>query len=148
MIRMYDRQDDVTSLGPGVRYTVWVQGCHKRCPGCISPQSRDLNGGYEMDVNVLAQEIIDSGRDGLTVSGGEPFLQATALAELIRLIRVQRDIGVIIYTGYTYETLRDSGDSGRTELLECCDLLIDGEYIEQLNDGKSLRGSRHPVFRS
>jgi anaerobic ribonucleoside-triphosphate reductase activating protein len=84
----------------------------------------------------LAEEILrQQDIEGITISGGEPFLQENALASLVEFVKSKRDIGVIIYTGMKYT------DVAKTRLIQCCDLLIDGEYIEELNDGKSLRGS-------
>ena len=140
-LRLHGVRDGVTKLGAGVRYAVWTQGCKKRCRGCMTPESRDMNGGYEISVERLAKDIVRSGREGVTVSGGEPFLQASALADAIELVKKVRDIGVIIYTGYTLGELRRSEDEGVLRLLSLCDLLIDGEYVEELNDGMNLRGS-------
>ena len=92
-----------------------------------------------MDVGALAWEIIPSSVEGITISGGEPFLQAGALAELIRAVKRHRDIGVIVYTGFLYEEL--GTQECANELLELCDLIIDGPYIKELDDGKALRGS-------
>ena len=141
VLRLHGVRDGVTKLGTGVRYAVWTQGCKKRCRGCMTPESRDMNGGYEMSASELARNIISSGREGVTISGGEPFLQARALASAIELVKKERDIGVIIYTGYTLEELRATGDSYVLRLLELCDMLVDGEYIDELNDGMNLRGS-------
>ena len=141
VLRLHGVRDGVTKLGAGVRYAVWTQGCKKRCRGCMTPESRDMNGGYEMSASELARNIISSGREGVTISGGEPFLQARALASAIELVKKERDISVIIYTGYTLEELRATGDSYVLRLLELCDLLVDGEYIDELNDGMNLRGS-------
>ena len=138
-IRVYTKETGVTTLGPGKRFCLWVQGCHQRCPGCIAPKSRDDSGGRLIPVNALAMEIALSGMDGLTISGGEPFLQAEALAEMIDCIHARRDMGIIVYTGYTIEYLRQYAEF-RT-LLDRIDLLIDGPYIQELDDGRSLRGS-------
>lgn len=140
-LQLHNIQDGVTVLGPGGRYGIWVQGCPRRCPGCMTPQSQPREGGSWVEVSQVAQAILDSGRTGLTISGGEPFLQAEALCELIGQVRQQRDIGVILYTGYTLAELRQSADPWVEALLGQCDLLVDGAYIEALNDGKSLRGS-------
>ncbi len=122
-------------LGPGRRFALWVQGCHKSCAGCIAPSLRDPEGGESISVNSLADIIISSGAD-LTISGGEPFLQSEALCTLIDKVRGQRpDTGVICYTGYTYEDIAADPLTGRI------DLLIDGEYIEALDDGRPMRGS-------
>ena len=123
-------------LGPYKRYALWVQGCNKRCKGCISPDAQPLGGGYSVDAKDLAIEILrQSEIEGITISGGEPFLQQEALCELIDLLRAEKNLGVIIYTGMLYSEVKT------TPLAQRCDLIIDGEYIEELNDDKSLRGS-------
>ncbi len=140
-IRLHDEKKNVRVLGPGKRYVIWLQGCKKSCPGCMSVESRALDGGYLENINRLAKRIIGSECQGLTVSGGEPFLQATALSKLIDEMKKYKDIGIIIYTGYTYEELCGMEDAAIRRVLEQTDLLIDGPYIEELNDGKFLRGS-------
>ena len=133
----------VITLGPGLRLALWVQGCFRRCPGCITPDSRPLDGGRQQTVSEIAAAFLrEPGHEGITISGGEPFLQAGALCRLIDLIREQRDCGVIVYTGYTLEELQESGaPEDAAELLRRTDLLIDGPYIRELNDDASLRGS-------
>ena len=138
-LRIHAKEYGVKTLGPGNRFVLWVQGCRQRCPGCISPISWDENAGTDVPVNALAVEIALSGMDGLTISGGEPFLQAEALSDMIDHIRNMRDMGVIVYSGYTIEKLRK--DPISSELLKRIDLLIDGPYIRELDDGLSLRGS-------
>lgn len=140
-IRIHNYQDGVTKLGPGTRFVIWTQGCVRSCKGCMTPVSQDINGGRLIDTEQLAELVLESKREGLTISGGEPFLQAQELCRLIDLIRRKADIGVIIYTGYTYEELANSNDEDRKRLLEMADLLVDGPYIDELNDGKNLRGS-------
>lgn len=135
-LKLYMTSPSTEVLGPHKRYVLWVQGCNKRCKGCISPDSWDINGGYEQDIQELAEEIINTpGIEGITISGGEPFLQQTALYEMISKVREHKDVGVIIYTGMKYSEIEN------TALAHSADLIIDGEYVEELNDNKSLRGS-------
>lgn len=138
-LRIHATEKNVKVLGPGSRFVIWVQGCHRRCPGCMSPETWALNGGEIISTQLLSKEILQSGCNGITISGGEPFLQAKALAELIHLVRKCRDIGVIVYTGNVIDDLKESSDARL--LLEVSDLLIDGAYIEEQRDGKNLRGS-------
>lgn len=98
----------------------------------MTPMSQDRDSGRIISVFDLADIIIQSGRDGLTISGGEPFLQAQALYELVNLIRAKRDIGIIVYTGYTLDEILQSKDLYMCRFLEQIDLLIDGPYIEEL----------------
>ena len=135
-IRVYMTAPSSTVLGPYNRFILWVQGCNKRCKGCIAKDAWDINGGEVVPVERLAEQIIaQEGIEGITISGGEPFLQQEALYGLIQKVREQKNIGVIIYTGMKYEEIKN------TALANCADIVIDGEYIEELNDDKSLRGS-------
>lgn len=136
MLNLYMICRSTQALGPYERYAIWVQGCNKRCPGCISPDAQPLDGGYTIEVDHLVHEILSQPAiEGITISGGEPFLQQDALCELIDIVRRQRDLGVIVYTGMLYEEIAG------TSLAKRCDLIVDGEYIEELNDDLSLRGS-------
>jgi len=124
------------SLGPYNRFAIWVQGCLKRCSGCISKDSQPLDGGYEEDVDTLAANIINTPDiEGITISGGEPFLQSEALVDLVNRVKTKKDVGVIVYTGNNFEEIEQN------ELTKLCDIVIDGAYIEALNDDLSLRGS-------
>lgn len=140
-IRLYDIRDTITKLGPGVRFGIWTQGCLRHCPGCMTPASQPLDQGYLMDVETLAKKILKTDRTELTISGGEPFLQSEQLSCLIDLLHKERDFGVIVYTGFTCEELIDSHNPSYRKLLDRCDLIVDGAYIQELNDGKNLRGS-------
>lgn len=86
-LAVYMKEPAVRVLGPGVRYALWVQGCPRRCPGCVAENAWDPDGGERIPVDALAVEIVLSGAEGLTVSGGEPFLQAEALAELLEKVK-------------------------------------------------------------
>ena len=135
-LRVYQRVQMMQALGPGLRYGLWVQGCLRRCEGCASPMAQSLEDGVLMDVGELAEEILKVQQiEGITVSGGEPLLQADALYELFSILKSRRDIGVLLYTGFKYEEIAER------ELFKWCDVLIDGEYMASLDDGKSLRGS-------
>lgn len=135
-LRLYMTAPCSEVLGPYKRFIVWVQGCKRRCKGCIAKDSWALDGGELVEVNAIVQQILrQENIEGITISGGEPFLQQDALCELIRKVREQKDIGVIIYTGMKYSEIEN------TALAHSADLIIDGEYVEELNDNKSLRGS-------
>ena len=139
---VYMWEPRTSALGPFLRFALWTQGCDKRCKGCISPDSRLMEDGELLPVKTLTEQILKNNEtEGITISGGEPFLQAKALCELIETVRNHRDFGVILYTGFTLPELNAMNDASVDRLLAFCDLLIDGPYIEELNDGKSLRGS-------
>jgi len=128
-------------LGPGVRFVVWVQGCPMSCAGCISPQWIPFAGGTGVAVGDLADEIAESGVDGLTLSGGEPFAQAAALAELVALVRLRRDLSVMCYTGYALSHLRRHGGPSAAALVSTVDLLVDGPYAAGRHADLRWRGS-------
>ncbi len=135
-LRLHAVEYPVTVLGPGKRFGVWTQGCCRRCPGCMSLGTWELSGGFEMEISALAEQFRRSGCAEVTISGGEPFLQAGALAEFLHSAG---NPGVIVYTGFAYEELLEMPDA--SPLLEVCDLLIDGGFVQALCDGKGLRGS-------
>lgn len=130
-------------LGPYKRSVLWVQGCCFSCEGCIAPEMQK-NGGHFADTATLADILLsDASTEGVTISGGEPFLQADALAEMIDTMKSQRNIGVVIYSGFTLDELKEKSvsDSGVKNLLLRTDILIDGRYIKSLDDGIAYRGS-------
>jgi len=126
-----------------VRAVVWVQGCPFRCRGCIAPEWIPLRLARLVSPEELARELPLAEVDGLTFSGGEPMLQAAGLARLAQVARqVNPDLSVICYTGFTLERLlRQPPYPGVAELLRQTDVLIDGPYVEALNDDRGLRGS-------
>lgn len=130
-------------LGPGTRSVIWFQGCHRRCKGCMSESTRPLDGGKNVPIERVLDEIKKlNDIEGITISGGEPFLQIDALHTILKDLRETTNLGVIIYTGNTIEQLHALGDEKVEEILSgLTDLIIDGEYIDELNDGKSLKGS-------
>ncbi len=137
-------RDRCKVLGPGERFAVWVQGCPFSCPGCIARSMHDLDGGYLMEIDKLADQILATeGIDGITISGGEPFLQAEEMAALLERVHEAADLGVIVYTGFQYETLLRLSETqpeiGR--LLGQVDLLIDGPYEEDKNLDYGMKGS-------
>lgn len=135
-LRLYMTAPCSEVLGPYKRFIVWVQGCKRRCKGCIAKDSWALDGGELVEVDAIVQQILlQENIEGITISGGEPFLQQDALCELISKVREHKDVGVIIYTGMKYSEIEN------TALAHSADLIIDGEYVEELNDNKSLRGS-------
>lgn len=143
LIRLHNMVPRTKALGPGTRAVLWTQGCGRQCPGCMSPESRPVDGGRLVDTDRLAAELAAlDGIEGVTVSGGEPFLQIGPLYSLLRALRVQTDLGVILYTGYTLEELEAFDDPRVDEICSgLVDLIVDGPYVEEQNDGGALRGS-------
>ncbi len=142
MLNIYNFIESTKTLGPFDRFALWTQGCTFLCTGCMTPDSQNLNGGVRISVEDMAQTILNTPNiEGITISGGEPFLQAEALYRLLNLVREKKDFGVIVYTGFTLEQLKAKDDFATNLLLESIDILIDGLFDENLNDVVSLRGS-------
>lgn len=135
------RKPHTPVLGPGCRAVIWVSGCELRCRGCIAPETHPHTGG-EIAVAALAEWAIAHACDGLTISGGEPMLQAAALNRVIERTRAERPgLHLMLYTGYRVEWLRRSGSQAQRELLACVDLLVDGPYVERQHRPLRWRGS-------
>ena len=141
-IRIAGVQNDSIVDGDGIRFTVFVQGCLRGCKGCHNPQTHDLTGGYVVEVDELIEQMKNNPLlDGLTISGGEPFLQAEACAELARKAH-EIGLNVWCYTGHTFEELVASEVYKR--LLNQVDILVDGEFIlEQRTLSLPWRGSKN-----
>lgn len=142
----------VTTLGAGKRVGIWVSGCEKRCKNCMSERLRDINAGVDMSVTRICESIGKVGGciDGFTISGGEPFLQVDELCRLTARLSKEYTDDIIIFTGYTMEQLRERCPDALARILENVSVIIDGEYVDELNDGIGIRGSsnqRIHIFR-
>ena len=115
--------------GPGLRLTIFTQGCLHHCPGCHNPQTHDPEGGSWADTeDILAAAAENPLLDGITLSGGDPFLQPVpclALAEGAHKI----GLNVWTYTGYTWEALLEENDAEKLALLKETDVLVDGPFL-------------------
>ena len=134
----------VQVLGPGKRVGIWVAGCARKCKGCSNPELWKQKPEYEISVWQLVSLIKNLSRDyevdGFTISGGEPMNQAIELDRLIgHLSGISSDI--LIYTGYTIEELKKRHEPATDAVLDQVAVLVDGEYIEDLNNNTFLRGS-------
>jgi len=119
--------------GPGLRFVLFTQGCPHRCPGCHNPQTHLLGGGrlYSLEW-ILSLYDKQLACQGITFSGGEPFLQGGPLAKIAQAVH-ERGGDVITYTGYRLERLQELAkeDDGISALLAETDLLIDGPFIQE-----------------
>lgn len=120
--------------GPGIRFVVFAQGCPHGCPGCHNPQTWKFEGGAETAPQKIILEMAKNPLlRGLTLSGGEPFCQPGAMAELAQRAK-QKGYDVIAYTGYTFEKLLKKSRSvpDINALLHTIDVLIDGPFVQAL----------------
>lgn len=113
--------------GPGIRMTIFVQGCPHGCEGCHNPETHSFSGGELVEVSEIARQAFENPLlDGLTFSGGEPFMQCEALCELADLA-IARGLNIIAYTGFVWEKLIQRADAA--ELIKRCKYIIDGPFI-------------------
>lgn len=125
-------QEDSFVDGPGIRMVLWTQGCPHHCPNCHNPQTWDLNGGTYYQVEEICKQIRESQlQSGLTLSGGEPFLQSEALLDVVKEAK-HKKLNIWAYSGYTFEEI--IADEKKKELLSYVDVLVDGRYVEAERD--------------
>jgi len=130
MLRLFGEIKESITDGPGLRYTVFAQGCPHYCTGCHNPESHSFTDGYLVKEEKVIEEIIKNPLlDGVTLSGGEPFMQAMELAYVAGAVKA-RGLSVIVFSGYTFEELLALSNErkGYRTLLENTDILIDGRF--------------------
>ena len=124
-------------LGPGKRVGIWFCGCPRRCKGCSNPELWDFQERYKTTPETVFEMIksvsLNHTIDGFTITGGDPFYQPEELKILLGMLKEISD-DILVYTGYKRAELQN-------DLLENISVLIDGEYIEELNDNSLLKGS-------
>ena len=123
-------QDSIVD-GPGLRVSVFTQGCPHGCEGCHNPESQDFAGGKEMSVEEI-MSIISKNEltDGITLTGGEPFCQPAGCTQIAKAAKAA-GLNVWAYSGYTFEELLSlSKENGNIlELLTLIDVMVDGRFI-------------------
>lgn len=123
--------------GPGTRFALWFQGCPLRCPGCCNPEYLPFKGGTTRTVDDVVAEIRESreqtGIEGITLLGGEPFAHAEPAAALAAAAR-PLGLSVMVFSGYTIEHLRTTIDPHAATLLASTDILVDGPYLREQPD--------------
>lgn len=144
LLRVAGVIDESIVDGPGIRFVIFTQGCPHHCVGCHNPQTHDFDGGEQVPISRLLEDILENPLvSGVTLSGGEPFCQPKPLAELAQELK-RYGKHVMAYTGYTWEQLRGKQDADIERLLAQCDVLVDGKFIESQKDMLlRFRGSRN-----
>lgn len=131
---------DSVSNGDGLRMVLWFQGCLYECKGCHNLESWAIDGGQVYLIEDIVNEIKKHPHnEGLTLSGGDPLLQISALKILLPQLK---DLGLNIwlYTGDVYENLIK--DSNFRDIIKYIDILVDGPFVEKMLDlNLSYRGS-------
>ncbi len=143
---LYHFEPLLTTLGPGKRSGIWFQGCRFACQGCLVPDSWDFNKNSKIFIYEIVKKIKDQADiEGITISGGEPFLQIDALDSLIYEIKqLNSKLTFMIYTGFTMEELISMGKKNNKKILNIlknCDILIDGKFEQHKQINDPWRGS-------
>ena len=135
------RSQDISN-GPGIRVSIFVQGCSRHCKNCFNPETWDFNGGHIFGKQVKAK-FLSLAKDkevvGFSILGGEPLQQGDDMLDLVKSIKEMYPKKTIwMWTGYKFEDLTPF----QKEILKYVDTLVDGEYIEeQKSPGKRYKGS-------
>lgn len=133
----------IKALGPGTRIGIWVQGCPRECPGCANPELQPEEA-KDMPLALVTGLVIAAvksyGLDGITLTGGEPVLQAGELSVLLDKVRPYCS-DVLMFTGYRMKELQEMHDRDVDHLLSRVSVLVDGPYVQELNMAERLRGS-------
>ena len=137
----------VTNLGPGKRIALWVRGCSLKCVGCMakSMQKRSETDRVHIAQSFKTIKELSPNADGITISGGEPFEQPEGLYELIKLIKNNTLLDIMVYSGYTLEELKKQGHIVN-KILNMIDILVDGRFDEGNTNKKLWRGSDNQKF--
>lgn len=143
-IRIAGVVKESTVDGPGFRYVIFTQGCPHNCEGCHNPETHDFKGGKLVSISKLVEDINKNPLlKGITISGGEPFMQGKQVYNLISKIDKNKHT-VMVYTGFKYEQLlkKANKDNCYLDILRNTDVLIDGKYEKDLMSEKAMfRGS-------
>lgn len=134
--------------GPGCRVSLFVQGCHMKCPGCFNEETWDPKGGEEIDIlndKEFWDMIADPHIKGLSILGGEPFLQLKDVLEICKKLKTDypgKDIW--LWTGFPYDWLELVDLGGKYCVLDHIDYIVDNPFVESEKDISLIwRGSKN-----
>ena len=140
-IRILDIKYGTSVDGIGLRTSLYCAGCENHCLGCHNPQSWDEQGGQAITVDELYRNIVNADMN-VTFTGGDPMLHPEGFIALAQMIKQNTDKTIWCYTGYRFEDLLKHPT--RRTLIELCDVIVDGRYIEAERDlSLHFRGSRN-----
>lgn len=140
-IRILDIKYGTSVDGIGLRTSLYCAGCENHCPGCHNPQSWNEDGGVPIPTDELFHRIVDADMN-VTFTGGDPMFHPEGFIRLASMIKERTDKTIWCYTGYRFEDLLLH--PVRRKLVELCDVIVDGRYIEAERDlALHFRGSRN-----
>lgn len=139
-LHISDAKNDLN--GPGIRTVLTLQGCYFACEKCNMQEAFDFSNGINMNTDDIKKEIVRIGNN-LTITGGEPILQAKQCMEIVQYIKEKKPyINIWLYTGFTFEELINSNNEDILNLLNNINILVDGKFInDEKIPGINLKGS-------
>ncbi len=139
-LRIHNFIETTSVNGLGNRFGLWVQGCNLQCPNCFNPKTHSFNSGSLYLIEDIFQLIISvKGIEGVSISGGEPFLQSKALLELVTMIKKKTNLSILIFSGFNLKEL--NYDKISNKILKLTDILIAGRYDDNLKINNPLLSS-------
>lgn len=145
IMKIFGLAEESVVDGPGIRYSIFFQGCSHHCFNCHNKDSWDFSKGKEYSIDEM-MNLINKAKyiDGVTLTGGDPLDQYENALELSKRIKKERkELDIILYTGYTYEKILESFK----EILDYVDYVVDGLFVDSLKDLTLLfRGSKNQRF--
>lgn len=143
-LRISGLMNDSIVDGPGLRFTIFTQGCPHHCEGCHNPQTHPFKGGKMINIKKIIKQIDENPLlYGVTFSGGEPFMQAKKLIPIAKHIK-EKGLELACYTGFLFEQLNAGQIPYAKELLQYIDVLIDGKFVlSQKSLDLKFKGSKN-----
>lgn len=134
----------IHSLGINTRIGIWTLGCFRSCYNCSNPELQYADKSKELSIETIMEILKQFDFQGVTISGGEPFLQIHELYKLVKAIIEEIKIDdILVFTGYTIEELKEMHDVEVDYILSHIAVLVDGPYIEEKHTEKPLQGSEN-----
>ena len=122
---------------------IWTIGCKRKCVNCSNPELWEENPGKDISIETITGiiEKYKDKTDGVTITGGEPFLQPEELLSLVEKIRKIGIDDILIYTGFSFEELYENPLAKK--IIDLSGVIVDGEYIDELNNNVGMKGSEN-----
>lgn len=127
------RKMDISN-GPGVRVSIFMQGCVFNCKNCFNPETHDFNGGKEFSDKTIEMILNLCNKDyivGLSILGGEP-MHPKNIKGTIKLAKAFKerypDKTIWSWSGFLIDNIVDK------EILNYLDVLVDGQYVDELHN--------------
>ena len=138
------RKMDIAN-GPGVRVSIFMQGCPFHCKGCFNPETWDFEKGKEFNDKVVDHVIDIANHDyitGLSILGGEPMHPSNIDGTLVLAKKFKEkypEKNIWVWTGFLFDK-----DLKNKSGIENIDVIVDGQFVEKLHNPKlKWRGSEN-----